>query len=88
MTLENRSNELILMNSELSQHKTNHILHLILTILTAGLWSFFWIVSSASTVQEQNKIRRRHKVQQKTNIAGVALCAWVGIVVAAVATMN
>ena len=33
---------------ELQRRKTNHVLHLILTILTAGLWLVVWILVADS----------------------------------------
>jgi len=87
-TLEQRSQQMILINSELAQHKTNHVLHLIITILSVGLWSFIWIVASASTAEEQNKIRRKYEIKEKFNLAGAILAAWVGVVVVAIATVN
>ena len=30
--------------SEAVPNKTNHLLHLVLTILTAGLWAIVWII--------------------------------------------
>jgi len=77
----NEMQERILINSELAQYKTNHIMHLILTILTAGIWSFFWILSSATTISEQNKIRKQYKLKQKFNAPGITLVIWLFAVV-------
>ena len=36
--------------------KTNHLLHLILSILTAGIWLILWILVAASNGSENAKI--------------------------------
>lgn len=84
----NKMQEQILINSELAQYKTNHILHLILTIITAGFWSFFWILSAATTIQNQNKIRKQYDIDEKVNVPGLTIVAGIGIVVAALASVN
>ena len=84
----NKINESILINSKLSQHRTNHILHLILTILTAGIWSFFWLLLSATTISEQNKVRKQYKLKQKFNAPGITLLALLFVVIIAAAQIN
>ena len=38
--------------------KTNHLLHLILSILTAGIWLIIWILVVASNGSENAKIEK------------------------------
>jgi cytochrome c biogenesis protein CcdA len=40
-------------------HKTNHILHLILSIITLGLWTPFWIIVTLSHSIERRKIDKK-----------------------------
>ena len=44
---------------EMRKHKTSHILHLILSILTAGLWVFVWILCALSNGIENAKLDRQ-----------------------------
>ena len=43
----------------LEQYKTNHILHLLLTVLTAGFWLPVWGLVILSNRIERSKIRHR-----------------------------
>jgi len=36
--------------------KTNHVLHLLLSIITAGIWIIFWILVAASNGSENKSI--------------------------------
>ncbi len=38
--------------------KTNHILHLILTVLTGGLWLVVWVITLCSNDSQNKKIDR------------------------------
>lgn len=44
---------------EMRKHKTSHVLHLILSILTAGLWVFVWILCTLSNSIENAKLDRQ-----------------------------
>lgn len=44
---------------EMRKHKTSHILHLILTICTAGFWIFIWILCALSNAIENAKIDKQ-----------------------------
>jgi len=49
-------------NMELHDLKTNHILHLILTVLTIpafGLWALVWAVCALSNANERSKLKTR-----------------------------
>ena len=41
---------------EMRKHKTSHILHLILSILTCGIWVFVWILCALSNAIENAKL--------------------------------
>lgn len=36
--------------------KTNHVLHLLLSIITAGIWLIIWLIVAASNGSENKKI--------------------------------
>lgn len=38
--------------------KVNHLLHLVLTILTAGLWGIVWVFKALTTPSQRTQIRR------------------------------
>lgn len=59
--------EKMAVNSELTAHKTNHILHLILTILTAGVWSIIWIAMAGKTIDARNKIKKSYGMKPEFN---------------------
>lgn len=40
------------------QRKTNHVLHLLLTIITGGLWIIVWILVSISNASHNSSIER------------------------------
>ena len=58
---------LLIIDSELNNHKTNHILHLMLTIVTFGIWGYVWMLIAASGLREQNKIRKQYGMKTKFN---------------------
>ncbi len=41
--------------SRKAQYKTNHILHLIFTIITGGFWSIVWVIVAISNANERRK---------------------------------
>ena len=42
-----------------ADHKTAHILHLLLSILTAGLWVPVWVLVAVSHANERRKIDKK-----------------------------
>lgn len=44
---------------ELRKKKTSHILHLLLSIITGGLWVFIWILCALSNGIENGRIDRQ-----------------------------
>lgn len=44
---------------EMRKKKTSHVLHLILSILTAGLWVFIWILCAVSNSIENARLDRK-----------------------------
>jgi len=45
-----------------TKHRTNHILHLILTICTVGIWLPFWFIVAMSNLIERRKITWKEQV--------------------------
>jgi hypothetical protein len=45
--------------NELNNHKTNHILHLLLCLPTAGFWIPVWAFVALSNAIERAKIKRK-----------------------------
>jgi len=52
---------------EMASHKTNHILHLLLSIVSAGFWVIIWLIISASNTSKRNKIRKLHRLKPESN---------------------
>ena len=43
------------------EKKTNHLLHLVLSIFSFGFWAPIWLLVSVSVSLENSSIRRRNK---------------------------
>ena len=67
----------MIMNLEIDKFKTNHILHLILSLFTAGFWLIIWAIVAASNTNEANKIRTKNGIAEEQNPA--KYIAWTGI---------
>lgn len=59
MSEEKKAREITRLTSELQQSKTNHILHLILSIVTAGIWVPIWLVVTIIDQSKRKKINNR-----------------------------
>lgn len=44
---------------EMQKKKTSHVLHLLLTFVTAGLWVFIWIACALVTWSQNREIDKR-----------------------------
>lgn len=44
------------LDEKLKKYKTSHILHLLLSVLTAGLWIAVWLLVTISNANERQKI--------------------------------
>jgi hypothetical protein len=49
---------LLLIEMQKAKFKTNHILHLLLTLVTCGLWGIVWMIVAASNATERSKLKR------------------------------
>ena len=69
--------------AELSEYKTNHILHLILTILTAGLWLIVWVIVASSNSTKRyssmNTIKNGGKKSFSIGIGGMIFYIFLGV---------
>lgn len=50
---------------EMSKKKTNHILHLILSLLTGGLWIAIWLLVGISNSLENSRLDRKIRKAEK-----------------------
>ena len=55
------------MYAEIDRNKTNHILHLILSVVTLGFWLWGWCAVSADNCIKRNRILKEHKKPLETN---------------------
>jgi hypothetical protein len=62
--------ERLLAYQELSTLKTNHILHLLLSVLTMGLWLIPWLIVTANYNGERNKIRKKYGLPTESDASG------------------
>lgn len=58
---------------EVQQHKTNHILHLLLSIVTAGLWIPVWIIIAAVNSNRANPVTFTGSTKDLVVRAAIAL---------------
>lgn len=65
--------ELLLINQQLSSFKTNHFLHLFLTLFTVGFWSIIWVAVTATNCSKRNNILKAANMQTETNYAKILL---------------
>jgi len=42
-----------------SEYRTNHILHLLLSVLSVGLWTPIWLLVTVSNANERSKIDKK-----------------------------
>ena len=54
-------NEIELQKLRIQKHKTNHILHLLISIITAGLWVPIWFMVSITNSISRNQATNRIK---------------------------
>jgi hypothetical protein len=71
---------------EILSKKTNHVLHLLLSLITAGFWVPVWIMVACANCSARNDIRRTAGLKQESNDAGVVIvllfCLFVVVMVA------
>ena len=60
-----------------SEFKTNHVLHLILTLITFGLWSTIWMLVASRNIDKRNKIKAKAGLPTQTNTPKILL--WINV---------
>jgi hypothetical protein len=61
--------------TELSEYKTNHILHLLLSVFTLSAWTLIWLIVAASNCSARNSIRENYNKPKESNeAAGLLVC--------------
>lgn len=58
---------------EILQKQTSHVLHLLLSLITAGLWLPIWLLVACSNCSARNDIRKSTGLKPETNTAGAVL---------------
>ncbi len=61
-------NNAIEMYYKISDHKTNHTLHLLLSIVTAGFWIWAWCAVAGTNCNKRNKILAEYGQESESNI--------------------
>jgi len=51
--------EIVLLKDQLEKYRTNHILHIILSVLTGGLWIGMWLFLTFHNSTMRDDVRRR-----------------------------
>jgi len=54
--------EIDILKDKLATTKVNHILHLLLSIFTAGIWIIVWILISISVASEKSSYKKQLKI--------------------------
>ena len=60
---------------EILSKKTNHVLHLLLSLITAGFWVPVWIMVACANCSGRNDIRKTAGLKEETNYGGAILVA-------------
>ena len=55
------------MYAKVDRHKTNHILHLILSIISLGMWIWIWCAVSADNCIKRNRILKKYNKKLESN---------------------
>ena len=58
---------------EILSKKTNHVLHLLLSLITAGFWVPVWIMVACANCSGRNDIRKTAGLKSETNYGGAIL---------------
>lgn len=59
--------------AEMEKHRTNHILHLLLSFITLGLWLIPWLAVSIRNTQQRNRIARDYGLPGEINIGYIII---------------
>jgi hypothetical protein len=59
--------------ADMERHKTNLLLHAVLSIVTAGLWLIVWLGVSIYNTRQRNQIAREYGLPTETNTGSIIL---------------
>lgn len=59
--------------NEVTRYRTRHLLHLVLSIISAGCWSFVWTIVSCMNCSKRNTAWKLAGKKGETNWAGIFL---------------
>jgi hypothetical protein len=59
--------------ADMKRHRTNRLLHALLSLVTAGLWLIVWLAVSIHNTWRRNQIAREYGLPTETNIGYIIL---------------
>lgn len=68
MTPEQRQFEMVRLQANLSNHKTSHLLHFVLSVFTCGAWVIPWLLID----QHNTSYKRKYNYLMKTMVKAAA----------------
>ena len=71
------------MECRLKEKKTNHILHLLMSVITGGFWISMWIMVACANCSGRNDIRRTAGLKEEPNYGATILVTLFGCVAVA-----
>lgn len=66
--------------TECERHKTNHILHFLISVISIGAWLIVWLFISSSDTSARNDIHKKYGITQEPNNAGLFIVLAIGFV--------
>lgn len=74
--------QILLDMTECQRHKTNHILHFLISVISFGGWLVIWLLITASDTSSRNDIHAKYNIPREDNNAGLLI----GLIIALVVT--
>lgn len=74
-----------LYSTQLSRYSTSHVVHLLLSMLTLGAWTWVWIFKSCMNCSERNKLHKQYGQPIESNWAQAML--FVGAIILGLAAL-
>jgi len=65
--------QLMFASAEMEKYRTHHLLHLLLSIVTIGLWFVIWLAVSIRNTHRRNRIRRDYGLPAETHFGYLIL---------------
>lgn len=73
--------QILLDTTECQRHKTNHILHFLISVISFGGWVIIWLLITAGDTSSRNDIHKKYNIPQEPNNAGLFILLMIGLVV-------